>query len=843
MKRALFVVLLTACPGTVPPPDGGITDAGFSDAKDAGGTDAGQSTSVETLELNTSVREERPRYATHLTSAGTRVFGAWSDHIGFAELPFVTDGTSTGTHVLHVRPRLGSSTMHDVLLDSDGIAYFALDDGTWGHELWRSDGTLQGTRRLTDCAPGNGHTFPRYNDEARRFALLDGGVLLGCPSAPHRLDLATGTLVQLGVYENAAEFRTIAGRVYFSAEEPGGGRMPLVSDGTPLGTRRLGDVPVGHAPEFTAFGDEVFFAGGGAEQLLLAATADGGVRVAAQLATSAYRGAHAFTVGLGRLFFVGPHDTFDETFWVSDGTDAGTLPLTGAGRFFGYTNWQGLVPTPWFGRPTPVSLGGRVYFAVDGELWETNGTTAMAAPPIGGGCASISGSSMAPLNSRLLFTTLDDRLCTSAGITLTRTRFSALLGASFAPLGSRLVVGLSGEALLTDGTEAGTVPLPDPVRPASSYPFTLTPSGGELLFTASSDRVRLHAWGDSGSRTVLDGPIFAVFGTPVGPLVSTNNAALARLEEDGGTRLLISSSASIYPGVAPFGPRVLFGACGFSPPVDEVWIIDGTSIGSRLLTRVTANGCSPAGLAVDGAQGWYALTDGLRWTNGIDVEVVPLPLGLNNRVRRHTLAAGANVAWVATTEALWRVRRRAANDFEVARIFDGTLDVDNPLVWKGELYFTDSALQRTNADAGLLTLTPSYAGPTHLTPAGDDLYFSAVELDAGRELWKTRGTAATTTRVADVWPGLGTGFIGPALWLEPERVLVFTGADPAGGMELWRTDGTAAGTRRVVDLVPGPGSSEPLELARAGSWLYFSASDPDAGTELRRIPVVAATRP
>ena len=50
--------------------------------------------------------------------------------------------------------------------------------------------------------------------------------------------------------------------------------------------------------------------------------------------------------------------------------------------------------------------------------------------------------------------------------------------------------------------------------------------------------------------------------------------------------------------------------------------------------------------------------------------------------------------------------------------------------------------------------------------------------------------------------------------------------------ELWASDGTAAGTRRVKDINPS-GSSNPKELAKIGNALYFSAKD-KRGRELWR---------
>src|SRR5438128_6644533 len=42
----------------------------------------------------------------------------------------------------------------------DGIAYFRASDGVHGFELWRTDGTGDGTTMVTDLNPGSANGFP-----------------------------------------------------------------------------------------------------------------------------------------------------------------------------------------------------------------------------------------------------------------------------------------------------------------------------------------------------------------------------------------------------------------------------------------------------------------------------------------------------------------------------------------------------------------------------------------------------------------------------------------------------------------------------------------------------------
>jgi ELWxxDGT repeat protein len=77
-----------------------------------------------------------------------------SDGVHGAEL-WATDGTPGGTHLLKdINPGAADSNINGLTVIND-VAYFQADDTTNGMELWRSDGTTAGTHIVVNIGPGN----------------------------------------------------------------------------------------------------------------------------------------------------------------------------------------------------------------------------------------------------------------------------------------------------------------------------------------------------------------------------------------------------------------------------------------------------------------------------------------------------------------------------------------------------------------------------------------------------------------------------------------------------------------------------------------------------------------
>ncbi len=189
------------------------------------GTAAG---TVRVRDLNPGNAPSFPSGLTALRQ-GVVVFAA-DDGVHGVE-PWRSDGSEAGTFPLgdlFVGPAssITAPTEPDIRFTAAGHhAFFVAEDATHGRELWRTDGTVEGTRLVRDVFAGTGHAF-----------------------APQ----VTGGLTAIGPL------------LLFAAFEPDTGLELWRSDGSERGTQRVQDIargPTSASPYgLTAAGVSVFFA-------------------------------------------------------------------------------------------------------------------------------------------------------------------------------------------------------------------------------------------------------------------------------------------------------------------------------------------------------------------------------------------------------------------------------------------------------------------------------------------------------------------------------------------------------------------------------------------------------
>lgn len=158
-------------------------------------------------------------------------------------------------------------------------------------------------------------------------------------------------------------------------------------------------------------------------------------------------------------------------------------------------------------------------------------------------------------------------------------------------------------------------------------------------------------------------------------------------------------------------------------------------------------------------------------------------------------------------------------------VFAATSPVYGRELWVAEPEFqTMSLLADIRTDA---SVNPS-SHPEALVAAGDYLYFTANDIENGRELWRTDGTAGGTVLVRDIFPGSASS--NPESLVAVGDRLYFSADDGLHGVELWRSDGTFEGTAMEMEINLH-GSSNPKHLTVFGEMLLFSAFSPDTGEE------------
>ena len=226
-----------------------------------------------------------------------------------------SDGTEAGTvMVKDINPGTASalpfsswgSTFAPVknLINHNGVLFFPADDGSNGVELWKSDGTADGTVMVRDITPGSGSSRP---DD---FAVSNGMLFFVANNGLWKSDgTDVGTTSLRSV--SPSWLTDVGGTLFFQGDDGSSGAELWKSDGTVAGTVMVKDINPGSA------------------------------------ASSPGKAA-----GInGRAYFSADDGVNGGELWVSDGTESGTLLLADINPGSSGSSID-----------EPVGIGGSVFF-------------------------------------------------------------------------------------------------------------------------------------------------------------------------------------------------------------------------------------------------------------------------------------------------------------------------------------------------------------------------------------------------------------------------------------------------------------------------------------------------
>jgi ELWxxDGT repeat protein len=358
---------------------------------------------------------------TDLVTVGNEVFFAANDGTDGTQL-WKTDGTTNGTVMVTSLNVAGGGMAPTDLTNVNGTLFFVGNDGVNGNQVWDSDGTPTGTTLMSNIHPTSGVANPANltNVNGTLFFTANSGntgvQLWKTDGLLTHTQMVLNVVVSGGGGANPTNLTAVNGELFFSATNGGNGNELWKSDGTAVGTVMVDDINPGQPSSNPTF----------------------------------------LTNVNGTLFFTANDGTHGTQLWKSDGTTAGTTMVANLGAAAApadLTNVNGL-------------LFFRANDGVHGmELWRSDGTAV--------GTTMVSDINPGPLGS------IPDDLTNANGTLF----FTANDGTHGVKLWE------------SDGTAAGTVQVPDAsLSVLNANPANLTVAGQTLFFSASDPAHGTEIW-------------------------------------------------------------------------------------------------------------------------------------------------------------------------------------------------------------------------------------------------------------------------------------------------------------------------------------------------------------
>ncbi len=402
--------------------------------------------------------------------------------------------------------------------------------------------------------------------------------------------------------------------------------------------------------------------------------------------------------------------------------------------------------------------------------------------------------------------------------------------------------GSGAELWKSDGTAAGTVPVKDIFPGASgSGPLGYTTFNNKVYFIANDGTNGYELWVSDGTSVgtsmvkdinpgsnsgMLNDPYFAIVNNTVYFVANNGTNGDELWKTDGTTAgtvlvkdITIGATGTDFTTFTALGNTLIFGRETGLMQQYEMWKSDGTNAGTTLIKNFgDFSGFFPPMFHLFNSKLYFTGTDFA--TTGTELWVTDGTIAGTNLVK--DIDPGLDGSFPLLVLAF-----TANNKF----YFSATTATTGTELWVSD-----------GTSAGTTLLKDLYPGPNSSSPFiykpfdfvngySDVLYngkvfLSATDATNGTELWITDGTAAGTTPVRDIAPGIDSSLKDFNFYFYSTAGLYFV-AKTALGYEPWLSNGTSAGTNIVADINVGAGSSDPLYMFTYNNNLYFNANNGD----------------
>lgn len=645
-----------------------------------------------------------------------------------------TNGTTQGT----VKLREFENILY--LTNVAGVIYFLVIDNAQGKfQLWKSNGASYNTIKVTDIGTYSDSIWPsNFLAVGNRLFFVGAGGVSG-----QELWTSDGTaagtrmvkdIMPKGGSSNPSNMAASNGLVFFSANDGINGYELWKSDGTPEGTVMVKDIRPGSrlssSPKLiTDVNGVVFFTAtdgvSGTELWKSDGTAAGTTMVKEIIAGSGNTPIHNLTNVNGTLFFSAADGIHGEELWKSNGTASGTSMVKDLypGKI-GSTSYR---PTRNF-----TNLNGVLYFTAnssreDYSFWKSDGTEA--------GTINLGPSD----------------------------------GPGYGIINPNYVY-MNGYTYFFNGANSG-----------QAYRANLMREDGQGNVSIVTTVLLSDSYFDNAPMLVKSKNVLYFVGKPSFPethaLYKTNGTA-------AGTQMVADTYRPFRPNdFVKIGSTMYFTARASRS--ESLWKTDGTSEGTSLV----ASGLRyiDETVPLDGViyfTGGVQKPDGFFWdiyrSDGTPAGTVPL-----------NFKGGKN-----------------------------TQPIQKLTIAQGKIFFVNNYSDLWSFN-GAFTLLTEISYPNKLSACGSKLYFYSANTLNGSELWSSDGTLAGTGIVKDINPN-GSSAIDKLTCLN--TTLFFSANDGVHGQELWRSNGTASGTLMVKDLRQSDAATNDIGDVLANNGLIYFTS-------------------